>query len=149
MEGNESNGIEFEVWTTDEKELQISRKSFRTPMGDANEVWLRIDDQLFEIVNITPSGIGIHLEDSGFFKVNQIIDPVTLHLEGMVLNFKGKVSHISPMDPDGFLYGIELIEPLDDNKARLKEYIQKTLNRLIANSITKPDGEIEGGRQSK
>ena len=147
MRDKESNGIEFEVWTTDEKELQISRKSFRAPMGDSSEVWLRINDQLFEIVNMTPSGIGIHLKDSGFFKVDQIIDTIILHLEGTILKFKGKVSHISPMDPDGFLYGIALIESLDDNKAMLQRYIQKTLNRLITDSITKPDGEIEGDRQ--
>ena len=146
MKPYENNGIEFEAWTIGEEELQISRKSFRTPIAESDEIWLRIDEKFFKIVNITPAGIGIHLKDSGFFKVDQIIEPITLHLEGTVLNFKGKVSHISPMDPDGFLYGIELIEPLDNNKQRLQEYIQKTLNRLITDSVTEPDGDIEGDR---
>ena len=144
MKQNENDGIEFEAWKASEEVLEISRKSFRTPIGESDDITLQINDQSFEIVNITPVGIGIHLKGSDVFSIGQIIDTITLHLEGTLLTFQGKVNHISPMDPDGFLYGIELIEPLENNKRRLRQYIQKTLDNLLTDSITEPRGQFEG-----
>ena len=142
MKQNENDGIEFEAWKTSEEMLEISRKSFRTPIGESDDIALQINDQSFEIVNMTPVGVGIHLEGSDAFSIGQIIDTIELHLEGTLLTFKGKVNHISPMDPDGFLYGIELIELSENNKRRLRQYIQKTLDHLLTDSRTEPRGQF-------
>ena len=144
MKQNENDGIEFEAWKTSEEVLEISRKSFRTPISEPDDITLQINDHSFKIVNITPVGIGIHLKGSDTFSVGQIIDTITLHLEGTLLTFQGKVNHISPMDPDGFLYGIELIEPLENNKRRLRQYIQRKLDNLLTGDITESPGQFEG-----
>ena len=144
MKQNENDGIEFEAWKASEEVLEISRKSFRTPIDEPDDITLQINDQSFKIVNITPVGIGIHLKGSDTFSAGQMIDTITLHLEGTLLTFQGKVNHISPMDPDGFLYGIELIEPLENNKRRLRQYIQRKLDNLLTGDITESPGQFEG-----
>jgi Tfp pilus assembly protein PilZ len=144
MKQNENDGIEFEAWKGSEEVLEISRKSFRTPIGESDDITLQINNQSFEIINITPDGVGIYLQDTDVFSIGQIIDTITLHLEGTLLTFQGKVAHISPMDPDGFLYGIELIELLENNKRRLRQYIQKALDNLLTDSITESPRQFEG-----
>jgi len=144
MKQNENDGIEFEAWKASEEVLEISRESFRTPIGESDDITLKINDQPFEIVNITAVGIGIHLKGLDAFPVGQMIDTIELHLEGMPLTFQGKVRHISPMDPDGFLCGIELIEPLEDNACRLRQFIRKKLDHLLTDSITESRRQFEG-----
>ncbi len=144
MKQNENDGIEFEAWKASEEVLEISRESFRTPIGESDDITLKINDQPFEIVNITAVGIGIHLKGLEAFSVGQIIDTIELHLEGMPLTFQGKVRHISPMDPDGFLCGIELIELLEDNACRLRQFIRKKLDHLLTDSITESRRQFEG-----
>ena len=144
MKQIENDGIEFEAWKASEEELEISRKSFRTPINEADDIILQIDDRSFKIVNITAAGIGIHLKDPDLFSVGQIIDTIELHLEGTPLTFQGKVNHISPMFPDGFLYGIELMAPLEDNTHRLRQFIRRKLDHLLTESITETENQFEG-----
>ncbi len=144
MKQNENDGIEFEAWKTSEEELEISRKSFRTPVGESDDIMLQINDQPFKIVNLTAVGIGIHVKRSDIFSAGQKIATIELHLEGAPLTFQGKVCHISPMDPDGYLCGIELIEPLKDNTRRLRQFIRKKLDTLLTGSITESRGQFEG-----
>lgn len=144
MKQNENDGIEFEAWKASEEALEISRKSFRIPTGESDDIALQIDDQSFKIVNITAAGIGIHLKDPDLFSVGQIIDTIELHLEGTPLTFQGKVRHISPMFPDGFLYGIELMAPLKTNTHRLRQFIRKKLDNLLTGSMKESRGQFEG-----
>lgn len=140
MKQNENDGIEFEAWKTDEELLGISRESFRTPIGESDAITLQINDQPFEIFNIMPDGIGIYLKHSNIFSVGQMIDTIELLLEGTRLTFQGKVRHISPADPDGFLCGIELIESAENNKRSLRQFILKKLDNLLTGSITESQG---------
>ena len=136
MKQTENNGIEFEAWTASDEGLEISRKSFRTPIGESNDITLQINDQSFEIVNVTPEGIGIHIKGANVFSIGQILDTISLGIESTRLTFQGKVRHITPMEPSGFICGIELIEPLQDNVRRLRQFIRKKLNDLLTDSKT-------------
>ena len=82
-------------------------------------------------------GIGIHIEErTPVFSIGQIIDAITLQLEGKILTFEGEVNHISAMDPDGFLYGIEFIEPLEENTDKLRKFVKRKLDNIITDGIT-------------
>ncbi len=144
MKQNENDGIEFEAWKASEEVLEISRKSFRTPINEADDITLRIDDQSFKIVNMTPMGIGIHLNRSDIFSIGQIIDTIEMHLEDTPLTFQGKVRHISPMTPEGFLCGIEFIEPVEINECKLRQYVRKKLDNLLTGSRKESRSQIEG-----
>ena len=144
MKQTENNGIEFEAWTPSVEELEISRKSFRTPIGDSDDITLQINDQPFEIVNVTPKGIGIGINATDVFSIGQMIDTISLALEGTSLTFQGVVRHISPMEPDGFLCGIELIKPSEDNERKLRKFIRKKINSLLTDSITESRRQLEG-----
>lgn len=130
MKRKEDNGIEFEDWNKTEEELEISRKTFRTSVGELDDIMLQINDQPFQIVNLTHGGIGIHLTHPDIFSVGQLIDSIELHLEGTPLTFQGEVRHISPMDPEGFLCGVELIEAIEDSTRILRQFIQKKIGKL-------------------
>lgn len=137
MEPDENDGIEFEAWETNEDIQKISRNSFRIPVNELDNVTLRINNHPFEIINITPAGISIYLAYPDVFSVGDIIDNIELYIEGELLTFQGRVRHISPKDSDGYLCGIELIEPIKSSKRILLDYIQKKLKNFLTSSIIK------------
>ena len=137
MKQDENDGIEFEAWDTNEDIQEISRNSFRIPINESDNVTLQINNHPYEIINITSVGISIYLVYADVFSIGDIIDKIELYIEGELLTFQGRVRHISPKDSDGYLYGIELIEPIKNSKRILLDYIQKKLKNFLTSSIIK------------
>ena len=137
MKQDENDGIEFEAWDTNEDIQKISRNSFRIPINESDNVTLQINNHPYEIINITSVGISIYLVYADVFSIGDIIDKIELYIEGELLTFQGRVRHISPKDSDGYLYGIELIEPIKNSKRILLDYIQKKLKNFLTSSIIK------------
>ena len=137
MKQDENDGIEFEAWDTNEDIQKISRNSFRIPINESDNVTLQINNHPYEIINITSVGISIYLVYADVFSIGDIIDKIELYIEGELLTFQGRVRHISPKDSDGYLYGIELIEPKKNSKRILLGYIQKKLKNFLTSSIIK------------
>ena len=137
MKQNENDGIEFEALETNEDIQKISRNSFRIPINESDNVTLQINNHPYEIINITSVGISIYLVYADVFFIGDVIDKIELYIEGERLTFQGRVRHISPKDSDGYLCGIELIEPITNSKRILLDYIQKKLNNFLTSSIIK------------
>jgi len=137
MKQNENDGIEFEVWETNEDIQKISRNSFRIPINELDNVTLQINNHPYEIINITSVGISIYLVNADVFFIGDVIEKIELYIEEERLTFQGKVRHISPKGSDGYLCGIELIETITNSRRILLDYIQKKLNNFLTSSIIK------------
>ncbi len=133
MNQNENNGSVRDKNTAENglELLKITRESFRTPVSGAGTATAQIDDQLFEIENIGPSGIGIRVAQADMFSVNQEIDSIQLILEGNAFHFKGRVIHFSPDGAGKFLCGIEFVDMDRKSEEKLLEYLQKSRTELF------------------
>jgi len=49
--------------------LKVTRGSFRTPISGAGTATAQIDDQLFDVENIAPRGIGIRVAHADMFSL--------------------------------------------------------------------------------
>ena len=137
MKQNENDGIEFEVWETNEDIQKISRNSFRIPINEIDNVTLQINNHPYEIINVTSVGISIYLVNADVFFIGDVIEKIELYIEGERLTFQGRVRHISPKGSDGYLCGIELIETITNSRRIFLDYIQKKLNNFLTSSIIK------------
>ncbi len=117
-----ANGLEL---------LKITRESFRIPVSDVGTATAQIDDQLFDVENIAPNGIGIRVEQADIFSVNQELDSIQLILEGSAFHLKGRVIHISPDGAGKFLCGIEFVDMDRKSEEKLLEYLQKSRTDLF------------------
>jgi len=133
MNQNENNGSVRDKNTAENglELLKITRESFRAPVSGAGIETVQIDDQLFDIENIGPSGIGIRVAQADMFSVNQEIDSIQLILEGIAFQLKGKVVHISPDGAGKFLCGIEFVDMDRECEEKFLEYLQKSRTELF------------------
>jgi len=133
MNTNENNGNVRDKNTKDDglELLTITRESFRTPVISAGTATAQIDDQLFDVENIAPNGIGIRVSRTEIFFVNQELDSIQLILEGNAFHLKGRVVHTSPNGAGMFLCGIEFVDMDRESEEKLLEYIQKTRTELF------------------
>jgi len=138
MKQSENDGIEFEAWETNEDIQKISRNSFRIPINESDNVTLQINNNPYEIINITSVGISIYLVYADVFSIGDIIDTIELDIDGDFLTFQGRVRHISPRDSDGYLCGIELIDSIKSKKRHFLDFIQKKYKNVLTSSIITP-----------
>lgn len=133
MNQNENNGSVRDKNTAENglELLKITRESFRTPGSGAGTETAQIDDQLFDIENIGPSGIGIRVAQADMFSVNQEFDSIQLILEGNAFHFKGRVIHITPDGAGKLLCGIEFVDMDRKSEEKLLEYLQKSRTELF------------------
>ncbi|MFQ5484580.1 MAG: PilZ domain-containing protein [Desulfobacterales bacterium] len=117
-----ANGLEL---------LKVTRGSFRTPVSGAGTATVQINDQLFDVENIAPRGIGIRVAHADMFFVNQKIDSVQLILEGNSFHLKGRVVHISPDGAGKFLCGIEFVDMDRESEEKLLDYLKKSRTELF------------------
>jgi len=133
MNQNENNGSVRDKNNTENglELIKTTRESFRTPVSGAGTATAQIGDQLFDIDNIGPSGIGIRVAQADMFSVNQELDSIQLILEGSAFHLKGKVVHITPDGAGKFLCGIEFVDMDRESEEKLLEYHQKSRTELF------------------
>ena len=133
MNQNENNGSVRDKNNTENglELIKTTRESFRTPVSGAGTATAQIDDQLFDVENIAPNGIGIRVARADIFVVNQQLDSIQLILEGNAFYLKGRVVHISPNGAGMFLCGIEFVDMERKNEEKLLDYIHKTRIELF------------------
>ena len=130
-----NNDLEFEAWDTDEDIQRISRTYFRIPIQELDRISIRINNDPFKLINITSVGVSIRLLSVDVFYVGEIINTIELDIDGYSFSFKGRVRHISPMNSNGFICGIELIDSIQSRKRYYLELVKKKYNTVLTSSI--------------
>ena len=91
-------------------------------------VQVEIDDNIYNIFNMGPKGIGFLLKDTGDFYEGKIT-PLRLITDKETYNLRGEVVHFSQALhlPSGGIYlcGVQLIFNSDEHRKEIEEYIQR------------------------
>lgn len=114
----------------DTSNIEITRHVFRQPNQKDTRISLLVHGEPFEVVNISANGIGISLEVGHPFVTGQILDSLTLELEGEILNLKGRMVHISPRE---FLLigGIELVDMSGEDQEKFARFLERERKSLF------------------
>jgi len=134
-----NQSIEFDNAETDPNLPEIVRKNFRVPVENAQDVWVKIQDGRYDILDISPGGIRIPVEEQNRFVNGQVLPMCELHLFGLCLeHLTGRVIHVSPGDKHLWHCGIEWTGIDTDKTGRLVTVLSEMKNRLLEH------GHIEG-----
>ncbi len=123
MRHTEIDGLEIHGWVIDQDLRKVFRQSFRVPIDENDDVTVRINNQRFNVINISAQGIGIHLKAAEIFCVGDILDAIELNLNGEKLGLKGKVCHITPHSPGHYLCGMEFLDMDESVEQKLRDFI--------------------------
>ena len=149
MNSKNSDGIEFEVENIKESlnktvyvplnnnfELkEIVRKSFRLPVSNPGEVKLQINDQQYDIIDITSDGIGILLSRPGVFSTGEELNSIKLTVQEKIFNLFGELIYISPYEDGNYRYGIKFIDQKEEMKRIINEYIKSNCTKLFSTDV--------------
>ena len=103
---------------------EIMLKYFRISVKKCGDISIKINEAIYEVIDVGDNGIGIRLTPEDIFVAVEDELPIELKIEGIVHNLQGKVKHISPAGPDEFLCGIEFINIDTKAKENMMEYLQ-------------------------
>lgn len=103
-----SQSIEFDRIKEDSSLPKIVRKSFRIPVEDEKNIWIKINGTRYPLQDICINGAGITVTDGFSFNVGQDIFNCELNcFDKNVKQLNGRIVHISTGFGQGWKYGIE------------------------------------------
>ncbi len=146
MNSKNSDGIEFEIDDIEEflnktvyvpldnnlESKKIVRKYFRLPVSSTDEVKAKINDQQYDIIDISSEGIGIHLPRPGIFSVCEELSSLKLTVQGKIFKLHVEVVHISPCEHGNYLCGIKFIDQDEESERIISEYIKINRAKLFS-----------------
>jgi c-di-GMP-binding flagellar brake protein YcgR len=110
---------------------EIKRKYFRINLKGNDTVTVRINNVSYEIFDLSDGGIGILLGSEDLLLKEGDELPIELHIEGQVLNLRGRVQHINPVGKEEFLCGIEFINVDDHTRSALTQFVQACREKIF------------------
>lgn len=110
---------------------EIKRKYFRISVEGNEDISIKVNDAVYDVIDVGDHGIGIRLTSEDiFFSVDDEL-PIELKIKGVVHKLQGKVVHISPSGPEEFLCGIDLINLDKESKDELMGYLQACREKVF------------------
>lgn len=121
--GNDKSGINPDLAITktlnddtmllanDDDDLVV-RRSFRVPVPKAM-VLFTVDDQQFEVLDLSMSGMGIRIDDPDLFRSGTVLRGGRVTFPDKSFNVDVEVIHISPYDTKSLILGVNIVEILD------------------------------------
>ena len=130
MKETANDGIEFEILKEDQIVEKITRHSFRLPISGEGRLTARINNESFDVVNLSAYGMGIRLTKPNLFKLCDAVDGIELKLADATLRIDGKVVQISPLDAEDYICGIQFCRmPARDDEI-IKHFVEERINKL-------------------
>ena len=128
-----SQSIEFDRIKEDSPLPKIVRKSFRVPVEDQKNIWIRINDVQYPIQDIGLEGIGITAGDSQTFLVDQAFSNCELHyFDRVIKNLNGRIVHVSTaLGQDWWKYGIQWEDIEKEASDRISALVCKLKEQLL------------------
>ncbi|MCM2286601.1 MAG: hypothetical protein NDI81_17590 [Desulfobacula sp.] len=103
-----SQSIEFDRVKKDSPLPKIVRKSFRIPVEDQINIWIKINHTPYPVQDIGIDGLSIAVKDSLTFFVDQNVSNCELHyFDAALQNLNGRIVHISAAVGQDWKYGIQ------------------------------------------
>jgi len=125
-----TNGLEL---------LIITRETYRAPVDTSAPVQVQIGKERFDAVNLSKHGIGFIVSDLDVFRLDDILDPMTVIWGKTRIRLKGRVVHVSPNGAGKYLCGIEIVHTEPEPLERFEALLER--NRLMLFSHHHEDAE--------
>jgi len=110
----------------------VVRKTFRVPVGDQTPVSLSIAGVAYRVANISEGGVGFLAERGDLVEVGQRMDSLELRFDERQVRAQGTVRHVTPLEDEGFLYGLSLEMEREEDRAFMVGFVQRARERFFA-----------------
>ncbi|WP_041279398.1 hypothetical protein [Desulfobacula toluolica] len=119
--------IEFGKIKDDSTLPEIVRKSFRVPVKDSQNVWVKIHNKKYPVLDICLDSIGIVLEDKSAFTIDQILKSCELNIFDLkIKDLNGRIVHFSLSPSKHWHCGIKWM----DIKQKIADQISKIVAKM-------------------
>ncbi len=127
-----SQSIEFQKIKDDKDSSEIVRNSFRVPIQEMGNISLIINKIQYKVLDISPGGVAISLEDNSVFTIDEIIENCELCiLDHVFTDLKARVVHSSLGIEMSLQCGIQWIDIDRQCLDQLKQIILKMKSQLL------------------
>jgi len=115
----------------------VVRRSFRVPVPKSM-VSFTVDNQEFEILDLSMSGMGIRIDDPDLYSIGSVLRGGRVTFPDKSFNVDVEVIHISPYDTRSLILGVNIVEILDsgyvDWVSRVIQEIKTSVLSLFKNT---------------
>jgi len=127
-----SQSIEFQKIEDEKGSSKIVRNSFRVPIQEMEKISLKINKIEYKVLDISPGGVAISLEDNSVFTIDEIIDNCELCiLDHVFTDLKARVVHSSLGMEMSLQCGIQWIDMDRQCLGQLNQIILKMKSQLL------------------
>ena len=127
-----SQSIEFQKIKDDKGSSEIVRSSFRVPTQEMGNISLMINKLQYKVLDISPGGVAIGLEDNSVFTIDEIIDNCELCiLDHVFTDLKARIVHSSLGIEMSLQCGIQWIDLDMQCLDQLNQIILKMKSQLL------------------
>ncbi|OGR11897.1 MAG: hypothetical protein A2277_07295 [Desulfobacterales bacterium RIFOXYA12_FULL_46_15] len=127
-----SQSIELDRIKEDLPLPKIVRKSFRVPVEDEKNIWVRINDTRYSLYDICLMGMGITVKDSlPFFMDQDLLNCEFHYFDITVKDLHGRIIHVSVTLDQGWKYGIQWTGLDKDSSDQLSAIVNKLKTQLM------------------
>lgn len=127
-----SQSIEFDKINEDSSGPETVRKSFRVPVEDHENIWVVINTRRYSLQDISLEGIGIVLDDTSGFDIEQILNNCELNIFNVsIKELTGRVVHLSSEFGSALHCGIEWIDMKEKGTDEISKIIKTMKKQLL------------------
>ncbi len=131
-----NQSIEFDKVNEDPSLPKIIRKSFRVPIEDDENAWAVINAKRYPIRNISLEGVGIVLDDTSVFSIEQTFTHCELNIfNASIKELNGRVVHLSSDLGKVLQCGIEWIDLEEQLTDEILTIVQNMKDKLLNDDI--------------
>lgn len=107
------------------------RQSFRVPVNVQDDIAVRLDNQIYRVVDICPGGVNITDRNQTPFKIEQLIENCELMIPGSrIKDLTARIIHCSSDSERNWNNGIKWIDLSDEAQEQIATIVSKIKQRL-------------------
>ena len=127
-----NKSIEFPKDNEDTNSLETTRNNFRIPTEEMENIFLVIRGTKYKVLDISQGGIGILLEDSSTFTIDETVENCELHIfEHLLKNLKVRIVHFRSRKTKTIHCGIQWADLDKQSSDQLSEITLKMKDQLL------------------
>lgn len=111
---------------------KVVRQSFRIPITDSENFWVRIGETQYPIQDVCMDGIGITLEDPSNFTISQVFMDCEIGIKNEIISgLNGRVIHFSLNAGKDWQCGIQWINISKEAEQKLADVVSNLKKEFL------------------
>ncbi|MCF6246880.1 MAG: PilZ domain-containing protein [Desulfobacula sp.] len=129
---NNTRSIEFQDIKKDNSQQENVRRSFRVPVAPEDGMTVVINDNSYQVVDISLEGISIACENNTTFMVAQTFDNCEIKTpDSIIKNLTGRIVHFSCGSEAGWQNGIQWIDFDKETLLKISTLVASMKKKLL------------------